>query len=1153
MNDSARWVLLDPLDAMSCAAFLVEREDGEHVIVVAKASFSMAEDGDDMVLVEPEAILRRDFHHGGNPFRGVRATSDLVPFLPLADVVLTGHAQPVGGRPVAQMRVALRVRDGRSDAPLIDKELTVRGEPGEEELEPFTRVPIVYERAYGGPGVLGNPFGVGASEGSPQILDPDEPRRPAGFNPLARAAPIRKALLRDEVYRNLRATPPRIPDDIDWGYFQSAPPDQRMRYLDGSEMIILEGLHASAARIARRLPALRAVAHVWSPTEGAPRPLPLVADTLRIDADALRCTVVFRGSFPLLSEAHTVQIATALEGPGHAPRWPDWLPSDGVDEVPAAKSALDALSSTLALPATKAEPRLDQTVVMAPESEEPMDLEGTQLLSGAEPTSSALPFQPGTPQPAPPSREDEAESWGTGTVALTDGDVARAGGSAATPFAKTQSEKAKGHELAPLSQVPAARFFHVLERFEPPSETPSEAPEPTLPNERDGERVPCLSADPMVLVAMPWQIAPPQNALIVTAKATFTLEPDAPATLCEDPAPLSGDVHVEDAPEGTLLYASDFSLPKPRVDVLLTGHAHAPNDGATAMVARFRFGADEAGFVREIAVVGDRRWAGSVAKASDPAPFERVPLIYERAFGGPGYESNPVGCGLDRREDRRMPNLEDRKQPLVSPRDRPQPMSFAGIPASWKARGDKLGTYDRDWVRTRWPYYARDLDPTYFHAAPEEQRVAKVCGDEAFELVGMHPEHATLRGSLPGMHVRCFAQPSGAPLGALEPVSMRIDTVSFDVDAMLLHIVWRGTIDVKAETAPELAAVFGVIEPIHGPALADATVRERFLAVLPARIRAAIADGELPRPLGAAAPRSVPGEVGTPPEDDPAREALLARVADGEALDGEDLRGTDLRLADLGGASLRGADLRGVALGGAMLDGAHLDDADLQEADLRGASLVGAHLGGADLAGARLTGAVLREARGDRASFVGADCTEALFVSAELSRADLTETSLDRACFDDAKLERVRLAGARGEATSFLRAGLAGARARGARLTGGKLDGATGPGSKWQSAHLESASFVGAQLDGATFTKATCRRASFAGASLCDAKMRKTVLEGADLHGANLMHAVLEGAGLENANLRGANLYEAALHQARLEGADLEDAITTRTWLELGS
>jgi hypothetical protein len=307
-----------------------------HVTVVAKASFSFEPDAA-MSRIDPEEILRAEVHHNKNPMRSVRFTGDLAPFQPLCDVVLTGHACAPAGTTVDALSVRLVVF---REVPLIDKTLYVRGDTQGTETTPFDRIPLMYERAFGGIGWEDNPLGVGAgaatSAKTPNVIDPEEPKRVAGFAPISRGWPLRKRLLGAADRKALDRPIADVPAGFDWAYYQSAPLDQRAEYLQGSEWIILDGMNPAHAHIQSYLPGARAFARVYGVADGGSgHLLTLSADTLRIDADALTCSVTWRASFPVQAEEAlaALRIIAGVESAGHPLDWPA-LPAPKPPSIP---------------------------------------------------------------------------------------------------------------------------------------------------------------------------------------------------------------------------------------------------------------------------------------------------------------------------------------------------------------------------------------------------------------------------------------------------------------------------------------------------------------------------------------------------------------------------------------------------------------------------------------------------------------------------------------------------------------------------------------------------------------------------------------------------------------------------------------------------
>jgi len=312
----ASWpVRVAALGPVSMASTLWRWQGRLYVTAIAKATFAFSLD-DEMSCVAPEPVRRIDECARGVP--SLRAASEIAPQLRDVDVTLHGHAYAPPGTTQWRVRVAME-RDGRL---LLDKVLFVYGnrKRNKPEPAPFERMRIGYERAYGGIGFSDNPIGVGADPGGdtlPNVVHPTDPfGRVGGFGAIPSRFPARRkrrGKLDPAVIENGIAD---YPPDFDWGYFQAAPEDQRLSALRGDEWLLLEGLHPGYPWIRTRLPSPRAVVRVYShKSVGAPDTFPMAADTLHIEADEARCSVLWRGAFPIVSElaAEQLVIGGALE------------------------------------------------------------------------------------------------------------------------------------------------------------------------------------------------------------------------------------------------------------------------------------------------------------------------------------------------------------------------------------------------------------------------------------------------------------------------------------------------------------------------------------------------------------------------------------------------------------------------------------------------------------------------------------------------------------------------------------------------------------------------------------------------------------------------------------------------------------------------
>ncbi len=204
----------------------------------------------------------------------------------------------------------------------------------------------------------------------------------------------------------------------------------------------------------------------------------------------------------------------------------------------------------------------------------------------------------------------------------------------------------------------------------------------------------------------------------------------------------------------------DMCLPKPGGEILVAGFCRAPGESLVpAQEVTFRVGKT----ARRIAVFGDReRLPGG--GVSEPIPFRAMPLIWERAFGGPAFALNPAGKGLDARNKPApmLPNLEDPEHLLLSSHDLPTPACPFPVDSANPARRALSGTYDRAWQENRWPAYPDDCDPKFFQAAQAAQRVKEAGnnaffqGDEDIEINGMRHDFPHIRSRLPQARLRAF-------------------------------------------------------------------------------------------------------------------------------------------------------------------------------------------------------------------------------------------------------------------------------------------------------------------------------------------------------------------------------------------------------------
>ena len=275
---------------------------------------------------------------------------------------------------------------------------------------------------------------------------------------------------------------------------------------------------------------------------------------------------------------------------------------------------------------------------------------------------------------------------------------------------------------------------------------------------------------PVHVASLRWRRDARTWVLTLVAKMTFALQPGEMRPSPQQERLHERDHHGDDDPTRSLVGASDMAPFKPRADVLLVGHAFAPQGGRVrSLVARLVCGSVD----KAIAVYGDR--TGERGPRGEPAAFSRMALTYERAPGGPGT-ANPVGV-----PEGRLPNLEAMRHDDEGG----TPVGFGPIAPGWPVRQARLRQH-----ATFSPDEPLDdgLDPEFFNVAPPDQRLAAVRNDEHLTLDNLHVEHARLVTRLPGLMPIAYVERGH---GAQE-IDLRIDTLVVDTDRARVAVTWRG-------------------------------------------------------------------------------------------------------------------------------------------------------------------------------------------------------------------------------------------------------------------------------------------------------------------------------------------------------------------------
>ena len=679
------------------------------------------------------------------------------------------------------------------------------------------------------------------------------------------------------------------------------------------------------------------------------------------------------------------------------------------------------------------------------------------------------------------------------------------------------------------------------------------------------------------------KLAPPQWIGTFLVKGTFTLAPGstlAPAPVQEE---ATGDLHAGDDPAGLLRYPQDFGLVKPRSDFIVLGTCHAPGKvPVTVCPASIGIGSYRKG----LAVIGDRRWRWLRGPTS-PEPFVALPIGYDRAYGGLGFDRNPLGRGVhwvpspDGKSHRPLPNVEFPDRLIVDPDEPAEPAGFGPISMTWPQRAKLAGSFGRSWEKKRWPWFPEDFDPGFFNAAPADQQLPKPFrGDETMTFENLHPEQARITSRLPGLRARIFLRELIRGVITWREVPLKLDTVWVDLDAGQGVLVWRGHVPVLSQKLDEVDRLFAVAEPLGEERSAE-HYRGALASALARRLQEELeleveepeeeeepevpepeepeeveeveeADEESPGPppppetpeetyaqLVEMKERLVAMEKPVPPALEAQIEAMKIEEAEPEEEPDEPEEPEEIeppeeltreQILDVIGrkGNLDGQDLTGFALAGADLGGVSLREAILMNVDLTGGSLKGA-----DLTGAALAGAILAGVDASEANFAGADLAGANLDAASLQGANLQETDLS-----EASLRGARLIGAKAQRAILPQADLSLADLAGADFSDADLSEVRLHGTSLKGATLARAALSGAWGRRVNADEADLTKVKAAGASLVESSFRGIAGEGSVWEGGQLT-----GCDFSRARLAEAEFTDAYLGAARLDAADARGGV----------
>jgi hypothetical protein len=291
------------------------------------------------------------------------------------------------------------------------------------------------------------------------------------------------------------------------------------------------------------------------------------------------------------------------------------------------------------------------------------------------------------------------------------------------------------------------------------------------------------NATPFAALAAPLAAPDGRDVVLAVVKATFRRDRRGRLVLGDEQVQVrAGDVaHFPDVEDSSIRYPADLCTEKRGTDVVIVGEAVSPRPAlALDIVAQVR---DRKVCLR---VHGERvYYRGALGVTVGPAaPFERKPIVWERAYGGTSADKsaverrNPVGRGFGRNASELVgtpaPQIEDPAHPITNAADRPEPAGFGAIGPHWSPRAERAGTFDEVWRRTRMPRMPVDFDVRHNNVAPAALQFDPPLGaGDPIALLGMTAD-GLWKVELPAMAVSLHGRYHDGQVVTVRPA---IDTV----------------------------------------------------------------------------------------------------------------------------------------------------------------------------------------------------------------------------------------------------------------------------------------------------------------------------------------------------------------------------------------
>jgi hypothetical protein len=319
----------------------MEPSGRELLVVVVKGTFRIPTERGAAIRLHEEQVplVMSDVFFGEPGLSAPQYEVDFAPHKPRCDVLLNATAYAPEGKPAERVTVGVQIGSWSKSFAVVGDRFWFRAAGTRAtDPEPFTSMPITYDRAFGGidthpddpetqVAFRANPSGRGFHKylsddrlrGTPlpnteelhhPVIEPDGNYKPMAFGAIGRhwEPRIQYAGTYDQHW--LDKVFPFLPADFDARYYQSAPLDQQLPLQWGEQKVTLLNLTPDGRR-EFLLPHFEAPIHIFT-KNGEREDFTAAIDTIQIEPDLERLTLTWRVARPLKKNIH--EIAQVLIG-----------------------------------------------------------------------------------------------------------------------------------------------------------------------------------------------------------------------------------------------------------------------------------------------------------------------------------------------------------------------------------------------------------------------------------------------------------------------------------------------------------------------------------------------------------------------------------------------------------------------------------------------------------------------------------------------------------------------------------------------------------------------------------------------------------------------------------------------------------------------